>query len=810
MGEVVRKSAVALRYGSAVLAGGLLVLAAVWLRPSPQPTRDSSVSISARCALAAGDDVDAGTIRIRCGLDQGQVARLVDKALADLGLAALIEQARHGKPPEGPALTATAERLGVPPDALRSAVMRFTRTPVVAEIGPPPSPTEPQHTPDRASPTAAARMAPAEVPRRLVELHADCAAVAGRDLHAADVDIQCLRDEDINRFVKTLLAEAKIDALIADLRHAALSPEAAAQRVSAAVGLTPKAAEEVLRGIDLQLPNATQTIAERLGSQLGVAANLLRVTTAAEELRRLQTMFTEAMTGNRAAPGQQDIERAVKTLDTAIAQLDPSRDTEGLITAAGLIREGTDLAARGKRQEAASRFGAAADALAEAQSLARAGLLARIAELTVSPSANDLQDTSRLPASIALYERVRAALAGPWVTASTREAAFLTEVGERRGDAATLRKAVAMLETALTSLQPADAPDLWVRAQKQLGTALLRLGEQVDDIAILERAAAAYDSAAAQTDREANRSSWTALILNKTSTLAAIASRTDDAARLKTAVRSFDPLVESMSPDRDGLIWAMVMHNRAMALARLARAQHDPAGLEAAIAGFEQALSVETPDGDLDGWVHGEKQVAHALLTLGMWRNDRATLARSAETYEAVLGHLSREAHPASWAGAQGGVGDARFRLWQQAHDPADADAAIRAYAAAQQCYNRDTQRVTWAQATRTLGLTMAIVASDRRQGADLDRSVEMLRQALAAFEAEEDAREIAETRFNFAAALAAAADARRDHALHDQALEAATRASGEFAALGDTERQGHADDLVKGLSKPTAATNRQ
>jgi hypothetical protein len=116
----------------------------------------------------------------------------------------------------------------------------------------------------------------------MVELKAECAAVAGRDMHTADVDIQCLSKEDVTRLVDTLLAEAKIDALVADLRRAALTPAEGSRRLANAVGLALPVAAGLLEGLDLQSPEAVATLEGRLRARLGLIGDLMRVHAMAE------------------------------------------------------------------------------------------------------------------------------------------------------------------------------------------------------------------------------------------------------------------------------------------------------------------------------------------------------------------------------------------------------------------------------------------------------------------------------------------------------------------------------------------------
>jgi hypothetical protein len=272
------RSTTGIWFGAIGLAGALAGAGAVfvvsgWPKPPPlNLTAAEKVSITARCALASGDDLEAGAIRIRCGLEEGQIAALVQKALADLGLATLVEQARRGEVPDDAHLAEAATRTGTTPENLRGAILRFAAMPPPAavEIWRPPSPA-PQGVPPARPEVSSA------VLRRMVELKADCAAVAGRGMRTADVDIQCLRKEDVTRLVDTLLAEAKIDALVADLRRAALTPADASRRVADAVGLAPSAAAGLLEGLDLQSPDAVATLEDRLRTRLGLVGDLLRV-----------------------------------------------------------------------------------------------------------------------------------------------------------------------------------------------------------------------------------------------------------------------------------------------------------------------------------------------------------------------------------------------------------------------------------------------------------------------------------------------------------------------------------------------------
>ena len=778
------------------LAGAGAVLLVIVLRPAPSspviPISPERVSITARCALASSEDLEAGAIHIRCGLEEGQIAALVQKALADLGLAALVEQARRGEVPDNARLAEAAGRVGTTPENLRAAILRFAAAspPAAIEIGRPPA--VPRVVPLQVN---LPLEEPPAVPRRMVELKAECAVVAGRAMHTADVDIQCLRKEDVTRLVDTLLIEAKIDDLVADLRRAALTPADATRRVAEAIGFAPTAAAGLLEGLDLQSPDAVTALKERLRARLDLVSDLLRVHATTEGLRRRRDAIADALSAGDAPRATHEINGATTALDAALGQLDPGRDVEGLVTAAARIREANDLLEHGQRQAAAARLKAAADALAETQALARAGLRARVAELTVSASANDLADTTALPRAAELYREAAAALPRPWVEASVRRAEVLMRLGERRGDPASLREAAAALGEALGVLDGEVAPELWVAAQTQLGITLLRLGEITGDTAAFDRSAAAYEAAIARTDRDVQQKMWTNLQLNLTSTLSAAASRTRDPERLRAAVQSFAPLLETVTRERDPANWAVIQHNRALVLSELARLQRDAGTLEEAVVGFEQALSITAPEANLAAWVKDKAAVAAALHTLGTWRHDQTAFTRAAEGYEAILQRIDRENHPMAWASAQSGLGQACLQLWFLGNHIADAEAAIRAQEAARARYDRELHRHRWALATQDLGISLAVVADARRDKEAVMRSVALLGEAVVAFEAEGEAWETAYARFNLGLALSMAGDKRQE------ALQVATKAREEFTALGDDAMRKQADASVQRMS---------
>jgi tetratricopeptide (TPR) repeat protein len=474
------------------------------------------------------------------------------------------------------------------------------------------------------------------VPRRLVELQAECSAVAARDLQTTDVDIQCLNDKDVHHVIEALLIEAKINDLVAELRRAAVPASEATRRLAEAVGLPQEAAAALLTSLDLQDPDAAATLAGLLRIQLGIAVGALRVSTAAEGLQRRSKLIFQALGAGETIKATREIHDTAAAMDTLVGGLDPGRDIEGLVSAASLVRSANDLLEQHQPQEAEARLRTAADKLPDSQNLLRATLLARMAELALPISAGSLPDVNVLFRAAQLYREAAAMLSRSWVMANTRRASALTLLGERKGDEAVLREAANELGVALHVLDPEAAPGPWMIAQRQLGTTLMRLGEETGDGAILDSSAAAFEAVIERTDRDANSEEWARLQVSLTSTLSIAAERTSDPERLHKAVSSFEPLLETVTRERDADLWRKIQHNRALVLAKLARTERNVGTMREAVTGFEQALTVVTPEADFEGWIRSKDAAADGLATLGTWRRDQTALTKAVEGYGAA------------------------------------------------------------------------------------------------------------------------------------------------------------------------------
>jgi hypothetical protein len=118
-----------------LLAGAFLCVAAAAVGFALTHLRDAQVlepgvrSISARCAVAAGDSLSASAIRIRCGLDKAGVQAVLDKTLAGIDVAKLVADVRAGERTDIAEIDTLAARLGVAADRVRPTLEALAKEP---------------------------------------------------------------------------------------------------------------------------------------------------------------------------------------------------------------------------------------------------------------------------------------------------------------------------------------------------------------------------------------------------------------------------------------------------------------------------------------------------------------------------------------------------------------------------------------------------------------------------------------------------------------------------------------------------------
>src|SRR4051794_40982208 len=78
-------------------------------RPGPADRR----TVDARCAIVAGQHLTSSAVRIRCGLEKGDIERVTAQALSGIDLGGLVEKARKGQLEDQAAVGALVERLGI-------------------------------------------------------------------------------------------------------------------------------------------------------------------------------------------------------------------------------------------------------------------------------------------------------------------------------------------------------------------------------------------------------------------------------------------------------------------------------------------------------------------------------------------------------------------------------------------------------------------------------------------------------------------------------------------------------------------------
>ncbi|GIK48527.1 MAG: hypothetical protein BroJett013_12240 [Alphaproteobacteria bacterium] len=206
-------------------------------------------------------------------------------------------------------------------------------------------------------------------------------------------------------------------------------------------------------------------------------------------------------------------------------------------------------------------------------------------------------DPTRMPLAVESYRRAltvytREANPRQWALAQANLGNALRIIGERGGNAASLRQAIEAYQSALEIYTQESTPREWGDAWNNLGSAYVALGDRRS----LDLALAAYDRALQVRTREAFPDDWSSTQMNLS---AAHVSRFEagNARAINDAILASENALSTRSRSLDPASWARAKYNLAIVLGMYAerinrsRLRDAIAAAEDAVAGFRDADS---------------------------------------------------------------------------------------------------------------------------------------------------------------------------------------------------------------------------
>jgi CHAT domain-containing protein len=346
-------------------------------------------------------------------------------------------------------------------------------------------------------------------------------------------------------------------------------------------------------------------------------------------------------------------------------------------------------------------------------------------------------------------------------------ARLLIHFAAGNGQAATLRQAVEILESALTTWTRDTHPREWGDVQAALGLALEnspagldaeRLERAIghyeaalsvpldpdfdpafelarrhyhlgilyaeryrgDRVTNVERAIELLEEALKVRTREDHPEEWA-------DTQAGLANalqrrlRADAAQNIEQAIQAYRAAFQAWPRERNPARWAMIQRNLAEAYRHRVLGPPEE-NQETAIACFQEALAVYTPQEHPDPWASVHNSLAN--LYCNRLKGDRAAnIETGIDHYNQALQVYTRAAYPRQWAQTQNNLANAYCE--REAGNPVEnLHTAIALYRDCLEVRSRQAYPLEWAATHNNLGTAYA----DLRQW---DRAVEHFRQAL-------------------------------------------------------------------------------
>jgi tetratricopeptide (TPR) repeat protein len=542
-------------------------------------------------------------------------------------------------------------------------------------------------------------------PRPFAEL-ADLLWAHGREAQGLAADLERLGRSDpalAPGLADTLAALHGGDLDGADLRLAALEPAAARGDLAHL-----RARLAALRGGDgAALPLFEQAVAEtqqpdvaRARRQLDLARALRR---CGEENGCSGPLETAAETLRTLPPAPPDVSAAADyELGLALAAMvrvtydrkQHEHALAALARARGKAEQAGDAAALGRVHLAiakthlsvppADRAKAAAPAVKAYQAafaaLDQAGPAGEAVPVRIAPALEALRKDSAgallLDETIGLYEKAlhhcsRARNPARWAELQTGLGRMLLRLGQLKGDAAALERAVATIRLALEVRTRQCMPAEWGLSQHLLGRALMLLGERRNETPLFEEAAAASRLVLREITRAEQPELWAEVQFNLGRALFHSGRVTRDNERLAEAVAAFRQSLLERQPGLTAGPWSETQHSLGEALYLLGQREKRVDYFEAAVEAFKAALKERRREHSPFLWALTHHSNGLALTAIGEALDDAERLAEGIEALQLASIELTPEARPGWHRANSAALAKSRQALAKLAHTPA-------------------------------------------------------------------------------------------------------------------------------------------
>ncbi|MBK1865998.1 caspase family protein [Aestuariivirga sp. YIM B02566] len=344
-------------------------------------------------------------------------------------------------------------------------------------------------------------------------------------------------------------------------------------------------------------------------------------------------------------------------------------------------------------------------------------------------------DNQALERAISVYEALGAGpkveYSAPWALLQVDLSVSLTALGDRRGDAAMLAKAVKGLETALAILSRRNLANEWAVAQVNLGNALQSLSKLDGDRNLLVRSVAAYETALPELQKDSSRRHWSAAQNNLGNALKRLADRDGDTAPLIRAISAYETALSVRKRESMPFDWAETQYNLGIAMTLLGERKSDISHLRQAETAFEAVLAEWPRDRYPLLWASAQNSLAAALLSRDRLEASDDTVLKAISAYEAALTVTTRGTAPSQWAMLQNNLGQALATLGYRKHDANLLLRAIAAYNAALTERTRERSPLQWANTQTDLGSALRALGELQGDAVPLRLAIISTRAAL-------------------------------------------------------------------------------
>lgn len=514
-------------------------------------------------------------------------------------------------------------------------------------------------------------------------------------------------------------------------------------------GLRPELDRTVLDGLD----TLRRGQADLLGLTRDIDATTRRTEIKVDEiLARLQALDTFALTSAREAgipyatiislaqrivPGVEDVEAALRELDSAVAQLVRYTDEdkhgknlgsfveEVLGRARALSREGRFKEASDVTDNAFADWEREETKLQKDEEERRSK--SRATSIRLLRAGYDQDLLARNPRSAA--ERLVRIIGLEQSDQNARYTALRSAYEElyREGwDRGTRLPIEVSIELARIGISQSRTADQRMALRNDLANALVVVGERYSEAEKIEEAIGVYRKLLrekSQSDLNISAS----VRHNLATILSTLGKSRYDAEKLNEARRLYQKNLTIWNRAIDGYSWAMTCFHLGMIFYEIGNIEHDRDILLKAIRTYENTLEEFTRDQHPSEWARVMNSLGCALQTLGVQCKSAAPLKESVNSYHQALNEVSLDRAPLEWAMIQNNLGNTLRNLATYEDRSNNTREAIAAYHQALKVYVRERLPLDWAMTQMNLGTALADLA-------ELESGTELLHEAIVAY----------------------------------------------------------------------------